>query len=401
MGLSIKLLAAALSAAATASASCSTSGTTTIRTGGDATAIASCSTYSGNIVIETGAAVSGEVNLDGISEIDGTLTHENSNLTQTFSAKDLEKISGTLTLSNLSQLGSIILYKLTSANNIVFEGLGSLGDLGFIDPDNSSSTGLQTAGDITIDNTKIQDLQGIYNLTKADGFYITDNPYLNEIAFGISSAKSVQIGVNDQDQGVSFSMPNLTSVELLVVQQCASVELPKLQMVANELGLIGNNFKNVSFPELTSSGAMTIIKNENMTTLDFPALTTVNGSNSSLTVAYNNVLSNITGFPKLNEVSGGVNLTGNFSGLTFPKIHKIGGALTVDTASSTFDCSILPKTGSQIVDGSTTCHIGDKTKVGGTSTGTSTTSSSSFAYAHEIPASFMPIFPLIAGLLFA
>ena len=90
------------------------------------------------------------------------------------------------------------------------------------------------------------------------------------------------------------------------------------------------------------------------------------------------------------------------SSAKFPSLASIGGALNVDTASSSFDCSQLPTTGSQIVRGKSSCTIGDKSKVGGSSTGSSSAAtSSSFAYAQEIPASFLPVFGLIAGLLFA
>jgi hypothetical protein len=76
--------------------------------------------------------------------------------------------------------------------------------------------------------------------------------------------------------------------------------------------------------------------------------------------------------------------------------------LTVDTTSTNFDCSKLPSTGSNIVRGKVTCKSGDKNpNESGTEGGSGSSTSSSAAQPLEIPANFMPIFGIIAGLLFA
>jgi len=316
--------------------------------------------------------------------------------------QDLETITGTLTLANMSSLSTINLNSLTDAANIVFSGLGALGSLGFAD--SSGSGGLKQVGQVTIQNTHVTDLTGFDTATQIDGFYITDNGLLSNITFAVDSIDTVVIGPNDvsSETGVMFSMPNLETANHFVIQNCSSVSIPKLETVEGNFELIGNTFDNFTASKINWVGGLVIANNVDMKNMSFPALTAVNGSNSTLSVTNNTKLMDIGGFGNLKEVDGDVNLVGNFSDLSFPKLGTVGGALTVDTASSSFDCSKLPSSGSQIVAGSTECHIGDKTKVGGTSTGTdSTTSSSSFAFAQEIPSSFMPIFPLIAGLLFA
>ncbi|KAI6805444.1 hypothetical protein KC358_g14342, partial [Hortaea werneckii] len=64
----IRYIAPALAAVGHAAAqSCSVSATTTIQNGGDASAIASCSTFSGSIAIAT--SVGGDINMDGIQKI--------------------------------------------------------------------------------------------------------------------------------------------------------------------------------------------------------------------------------------------------------------------------------------------------------------------------------------------
>jgi hypothetical protein len=373
--------------------------TTTLVTGGDVSALAGCPTFSGNVVIQTGAVVSNTITLDGIKEIDGQLTYENDANLQTFSATTLQKITGDFTLSNLTGLSTIDLGSLTSAGNIKFTGLGSLGALGFGNP------GISSAGNVTIDNTQITSLTGIANASKLAGIDITNNNLLNQISLSAESIDTILVGPNDvsSTNGVSFDAPNLTSAGTVIIRNCSSVSFPVLQDASDILALIGNTFESFLAPNLTWVGGLVVDDNTALNNMSFPALTAVNGSNSTLDISNNTKLMAIGGFGALVTVNGGVNLAGNFSSAKFPVIRKIGGALSVDTASSGFNCDNLPSTGSNIVRGKVTCKKGDSNpNESGTQGGSnSAASSSSAAEPLDIPSTFMPIFPLIAGLLFA
>jgi hypothetical protein len=260
-------------------------------------------------VIQTGAVVQNKISLDGVQEIDGQLSYENDANLQTFSASTLQKITGDFLLNNLTGLSTIDLGSLTTAGNIKFTGLGSLGALGFGNP------GISQAGNVTIDNTQITSLTGIANASKLAGIDITNNDLLNEISLAAETIDTILVGPNDVSgtNGVSFEAPNLSSSGTIIIRNCSSVKFPALQDASDLLALIGNSFESFMAPNLTWVGGLVIDDNTELKNMSFPALQAVNGSNSTLDVSNNTKLGQIGGFGTLTTVNGGVNLAGNFS----------------------------------------------------------------------------------------
>ncbi|KAI7002295.1 hypothetical protein KC366_g19313, partial [Hortaea werneckii] len=150
----IRYIAPALAALghAAAQSSCSVSSTTTIQNGGDASAIASCSTFSGSIAIATG--VGGDINMDGIQKIEGSLEAKNVSQLTGLSSGTLEVITDSFTLNEVSLLSTLNFARLTDVSKVEWEGLPQLQGLSF-------TTGLQMVESLSIQNTQLGSLDGI------------------------------------------------------------------------------------------------------------------------------------------------------------------------------------------------------------------------------------------------
>jgi hypothetical protein len=260
---------------------------------------------------------------------------------------------------------------------------------------------------VSIVNTVINSLTGISNVTKITGLEVSDNPYLDRISLDVEEIGMIMVGPNDVSSGgQTSSFLNLEKAGTIIIRNSSDVQFPKLANVTRHFELLGNTFQNFSAPELKVCGGLVINDNTRLVDLDFPKLTTIRSGNSTLTVANNTRLDEISAFKNLETVAGGVTFSGNFSKLPLDSISQISGALTVDTASSTFNCKPITELKEDgVVKGKDRCRMNDKTKIGGTGTGTTTSSdgsassSESIASPMEIPASFMPVFTVLAGLL--
>jgi len=394
-----KFLLPALSVASTAyAASCSASSATTITNPAGASAIAACTTYTGNIVVQSGAANAQSLfSFGSLKKIDGDFTYENDKEVSTLSGTSLSTITGALTLNNMSALSSTGLGSLKSVGSMTLEGLAILNDLGLV--------ALEEAGMVTIQNTNINSLGVLQNITSLSGLSVSNNAHLQTISLAVSEVGIISVGPNDAN-GQSASFKNLETAASLFIRNCTGVELPALSNLTGSLELLGNTFKSFAADKLTSAGGIVINDNTALLNVSFPELKGIDSHNATLQIANNTKLFTISGFPLLKNVSGDVTFSGNFSKVTLDKIDFIGGALVVDTASSDFDCSGISSLKKEVVQGKETCKIGDKKKIGGSSGGTSTSggsgssaSSSGVGTPMDIPASFMSGFAVLTGIL--
>ena len=288
-------------------AACSITSTSTIQTPGDATALAACPTFSGDVVIQPGAAAAGTIDLSGIQEWDGNLNYENDNTVQTIRAPQLQSI-GDITFSNLTELATIEMTSLGKVGNLDFEGL-NLASLGF------GQQGVTEADTIRIVNTNINDLTGLTNLAMANGILISDNQFLGEIKLGLKMIRSgIEIDANTRNSGgQSISFPDLLTAGQIILRNASSIDIPKLSSVSGTLGLYGNTVQSFAFRNMTYVGALVINDNSNLDNITFSQLTPFNGTNSTLQIANTTKLEAIRGFPQLGLVPGNVYLFGNFS----------------------------------------------------------------------------------------
>ncbi|MCJ1388226.1 hypothetical protein MMC18_001071 [Xylographa bjoerkii] len=394
---------ALVSVAAAATCSIDSTSTTTIVNPAGAAALAACTTYSGNVAFQTGAASNQQtVNINGVTDITGSLSYMDDNTVTTFDAGTLQSV-GSLMLGNLTALSTLSMSALASTGDLNFTGLGSLASLDFGTP------GLSKANNVLITNTILNSLSGINALTQVAGFSISNNPYLSTIELDVTDISgAVDIGANDvTNGGQTVNFPSLQTAGQLTFRNSSSVMLPSLANVSENLGFYDNLFTSLATPNLTFAGGIVFVDNTMLTNITMPMLTTINGTNGTYQIANNTLLKSIDGFENLSNVKGGLDFTGNFSSVHLPKLTNVGGAMNVQT-SAPFDCSnitSLGNTGNQVVKGAITCE-GSEAQPGnpssapsGTSTGSSASSTSSGAAAPLNVPSAVGGVSILAGLL--
>lgn len=281
-------------------AACSASGTTTIQNSGDATAMASCTTFSGSIAIETGSA--GPIAIDGIQKLDGNLVINNNSAIQQISGNDLEEITGTFTLDNVQVLNTVKFPKLNTVSTLRWNALPNLQAVGF-------DAQVTKASEIDIQNTQLQSLEGI-NLETIDKVTIANNRYINSIDMQLGNiTNTLVLEANNPEVNVSF--PNLIWAFNMTFRNCSSIDLPSLETLNGSLGLYGNVLTSFAAPNLTEvGGAIALVSNTELTNISFPELTEVK---DNLQVANNTKLSEIEGFPKIKTIGGALDFNGNMS----------------------------------------------------------------------------------------
>ena len=265
--------------------------------------LAACTTYSGNVVIQSGAATSGTLDFGDIEKIDGTLTYENDDQVTTIKAGSLESITDTLILNNLTHLSTLTLSGLRNAEDMTMIGLGSLQSFDF-------GSGLEQAGVITIQNTQIQNLMGISTASQLGGLRVSNNVFLTATDLNISKVGVIDIGPDSSDQTCNY--PNLQSATTLTFRNCSEVNVPKLGNVSETLSLIGNTFDSFSANNLSSVGALVLNDNTALTNFSFPKLGVISSGNATLQVANNTKLGSISGLPALTQITGDLDLSGSF-----------------------------------------------------------------------------------------
>jgi hypothetical protein len=281
-------------------ASCSVSATTTIQNAGDASAIASCSTFSGNIAIATGTT--DDISFPGVKKIKGDLIADTATELKQISASDLEELDGEMMLNDLTRLNAVNFPKLKAIDSIKWNALPALQEIGF--------TGEVTkANKVDIQNTALRSLKGI-NIEEVDTVFIANNGYIDEISMQLGNV-STSLTLADNNEAVKVELPNLIWASNLTFRFCGSVSVPSLERLNGSLGLYNNGFESFSAPNLTSVGeAVALVANENLSNVSFPALTKISGN---LQIANNSKLIEIDGYPVLKSIGGAFDMSGNFT----------------------------------------------------------------------------------------
>ncbi|OAA67298.1 GPI-anchored cell wall organization protein ecm33 [Niveomyces insectorum RCEF 264] len=369
-------LAAATGLASVANAANSVCSQTTfnINSQADVSALSSCSTLTGNVVIgnQTGASL----DLSGPTTIDGDVTLTNNNVISTFRSSSIAKISGAFHLQNLTTLSTLAFTSLTEVGSVNWVSLTALDVLTF-------TAGIKKADSIVVSDTFLSSLDGL-DVASAATININNNRRLVEYTSQLGNlTDNLNINANGLDLQVSF--PNLIWIANMTISNVSSFSVPSLATVNGSMRFDFNFFKSFSAPNLTqtSTGDISFVSNSGLTNISIPALTSVGGG---FLIANNTALQNITGFGKLKTVGGAINLRGNFTEIDFPSLNDVKGAFdVVSTADISSSCATFKKLapGSQggggQIQGTYTCQSNNanaNSDTSPTSTGSATGSSS-------------------------
>ncbi|RMZ77510.1 hypothetical protein DV737_g4324, partial [Chaetothyriales sp. CBS 132003] len=370
------------------------SGSLTISSTTDATAIEDCDTYKGDITISDDA--SGTIELNGVQAISGDLIVNNATQLTAITSDQLNAISGTFSLTGLTILSTLQFDSLTAVNKINWVGLPALQQLNF-------AQGVSKANSIVISNTELNTLSGI-ELTAVGSMNINNNPYLTTINVNdlTNVTNALSFSANGRDLDISF--PNLEEAANLTFRNVSSISMPSLATVEGDLGFYTDTFTSFSAPNLTKTGgSLAIVDSPNLKSLSFPKLVTIGGG---FQIANNTNLKSIVGFPKLTTIVGALDFTGTFSAVSLPKLDDVRGGSTVSTTSTNSSiCDAFDAASSSgIIKGVNDCTTG-KAESSGTSSSSSSSSTSTSSGAGN-PAVFNPSAPMtgvwaiIAALLF-
>ncbi len=292
-------------------AQCSNSATLTISASADASGLASCTTYSGSVAINTGLAVAQDGNghqqlaVDGVQKITGNLTVTDAAMLSSLSFGKLKSIGG-FELGGLTVLSDLSFPQLTTVTSMNFTALPALQQLSF------GGTGISQAVSILITNTGLSSLQGINNLQEVTSFNVNNNQALQNISLQVTSIKgSLDIEANDgYVSGLTTTFPMLETAQNMTFRNCSSVLLPSLANVTEYLGFYGNTMQSFVAPNLTTVGGLIFVDNTDLTNISLPMLTSVNGSYQ---IANNTMLKKINGFTNLATIGGALDFNGNFT----------------------------------------------------------------------------------------
>jgi len=369
----LKIALPALAIANTAYAACSASATLTVQNAGDATALASCSTFSGSIAIATGTT--DDIAINGVKKITGDLTAmANSDIKQ-ISASDLTELDGEMHLDGLTSLYAINFPKLKTVDSIKWNALPNLQDIGF-------TAEVTSAKNIDIQNTALRSLKGI-NIEEVEEVFIANNGYIDSISMQLGNV-SKSLTLADNNEAVKVELPNLIWASNLTFRFCGSVSVPSLETLNGSLGLYNNGFETFTAPNLTSVGeAVALVANENLSNVSFPQLTKIT---DNLQIANNSKLIEVEGFPKLKSIGGAFDMSGNFTSVETPVLDSVKGAFNLQSTDNvTATCAFYqPLKSKKLIQGGYKCvgklidpagegHTGTKQGGSGDKTGAATT----------------------------
>lgn len=124
----------------------------TITTSEDASAIANCRTYDGDVIISSQA--SGQISINGVGAITGDLRCTNASQLTSISADQLATIGGRFDLQELQIMSTLAFTYLNGVNTINWIALPALQALNF------GGQGVTRANNVYISNTGLTDLKG-------------------------------------------------------------------------------------------------------------------------------------------------------------------------------------------------------------------------------------------------
>ncbi|KAL9078069.1 MAG: hypothetical protein Q9157_003008 [Trypethelium eluteriae] len=341
--------------------------TTTIQNAGDASQLSGCPTYSGDIVIATGT--SDNLDFGDLGSIDGSFTAVNVTQITQITANSLTSITQSFDLEQLTILATLNFPKLGSVGQLKWITLPALQGLNFGDP------GLELATDVQISDTQLGSLDGI-NLMSVNTISIQENRYLNDIGIQLRHINT-SLTLLGNGNNLNVSLPNLENAFNLTFINVSSIDFPALQSTNGSLIIQGSEMPTVSAPNITYiNQSLTLNNNEKLTNVSMPQLIQIGGG---FTFAHNPEYMNMNGFPNLKTIKGAVDVNGNFTNVTLPSLSDVEGAFNLQsTKDIDDDCSTFKNQAGQnsAIKGKFTC-AGSQTNPGGAGTSPSAGSSSS------------------------
>lgn len=276
------------------------SNTTTISLSSEATAIANCGKFDGDIWVDQ--SFSGELSLNGLEQLDGSLIAQGATQLTSISGDQLVSASGGLQLGNLTVLSTLNFPLLSNAFWIWLIGLPTLQTYSF------AAGGLTVTGELYIQNTQFSHLNG-FDLTALNSLLITNNAYLEVINFDSLINVTGNLEVYSNGNSVTLSFANLIYAYTLTVWNVTSIYIPSLQLNDGAMTISDSQLAEFKAPNLTLVNTLIFQNNPNLASFVLPSLKDIS---RGLRITNNSKLASIAGFDALENIGADLQLSGNF-----------------------------------------------------------------------------------------
>ncbi|KAJ5483491.1 hypothetical protein N7530_002737 [Penicillium desertorum] len=361
-------------------------GDTKIKTQSDADGINSCSTIEGDVKIDE--SYSGMLQLSGVEKITGGLICSGGANVSSISADSLTTVGKAFDLEGLTTLTLLDFPQLDSVGSINWEALPKLQSLSF-------TKGVTKAGDVSIANTGLNDLNGI-TLKTVGTFSIQNNRDLRTININNLQNATDLISFSGNYDTLEVDLPNLGTGTNMTFQNISSVSLPSLEKLTGQLGFWGTKFETFSAPNLTQTGDLVFKDNSELSNISMPVLKTVDGG---FTIARDDKLSTIS-LPALQRVNGAIDFSGTFNKLSLGALKDVEGSFNMQSTRGNFSCDDLRKLkNDDVIKGSFKCdatNANPTTSKGGSGTSSSDSSSETSSGAAFMTGANVPVVGLAA-----
>lgn len=315
-------------ASAVFAADCGSGDTIKIENQSDLDKYSTCKTIKGNLEIQEQA--SGDLKLDGVQEIDGSLSSNKAENVSSISASQLNSIKETFHLSGLTTLSSLKMASLTKVGSIEFTALPQLQSLDF-------DKGVTDAGDVHIANTGLTSLDGI-DLKQVGQLDITDNLQMKKVNVeSLKNATGLMNFAGNLDS-LEISLPNLAGAKNMTFRNVSAASFPSLEKLSGQLGFWGDKFETFSAPNLTETGDLVFKDNKKLSNISMPNLKTIHGG---FQLTRNDELKSLE-FPKLEQVSGAIDFSGKFDEVSLGALENVKGGFNMQSTGN-FSCSEFKK----------------------------------------------------------
>ncbi|WPH01210.1 GPI-anchored cell wall organization protein Ecm33 [Acrodontium crateriforme] len=325
------VIAPCFAATSTAASASGCTGTTTIQNIEDASALASCATYSGDVVVATDLVTADQnhnnhLSLDGIKEIGGSLIVQNVAMLLSLSGSSLERVDYDMSFQNLS-LSTIPFPKLAGVGKTFrLQDLPQLDTLTF--------PAEVEFGAVVINNTAIRSLDNTtFNVVSAGSVHIFNNDQLINVSVPINNGQiqTSDILFSKNGAGLNVSFPSLNAIQNMTMQDVLRIDLPNLNVVSSFMEIGGTQLEAFHADRLTNVGGALQFNNvSNLQNLSLQELSTVG---SDLSINGSRALE-LVNFPALTRVGNNFTMEGTFSNISLPQNPQIQGVYYLESSKN-------------------------------------------------------------------
>ncbi|KAF9903250.1 hypothetical protein EC991_004022 [Linnemannia zychae] len=306
----------------------------------DIAPLAVCSSFSGSLTV-SGISSLTAVALPTLQSLTGTIKIASNPHLTTFALDSLQNSTGSITLYNNTLLSAVNIPNLKNLNSLEIVTAPSLRQLSLANVHAINSFKVEDTG---LDNSGALPWS---SFQKAADIGISNNKFLKTIEIpGLNSISGrLIIAANGllegKGEGASLHLSNLTSVSNCTLRHLTDLQLPSLSAVSSSLSFDDTNLKLITAPQLKTVGqTLSIVSNNLLFNISFSELTSIGGA---LLIANNTELTSVNGFAKLKDISGVLNMRGDFTNVSFPEVSSVQGGMSILSSSKDFDCSTLSK----------------------------------------------------------